>query len=78
MIKKRLDSDKSGSFTLDVAFNASEGITILFESGSGKTTTLRAIAGIVTPDAGTITIGEDIYFDSETGKNLSIQNRRVG
>lgn len=79
MVKKHLESDKSGSFTLDVAFNANEGITILFgQSGSGKTTTLRAIAGIVRPDAGTISIGEDVYFDAASGENLSIQKRRVG
>lgn len=78
-IKKRLESDKSGSFTLDVTFDAVEGITILFgQSGSGKTTTLRAITGIVTPDTGTISIGDEIYFDSATGANLSIQKRRVG
>jgi molybdate transport system ATP-binding protein len=78
-IRKRLNSDKSGSFTLDIGFNAVEGITILFgPSGSGKTTTLRTIAGIVTPDAGRIDVGEVIYFDSETGANLSIQKRRVG
>jgi molybdate transport system ATP-binding protein len=78
-IKKRLASDKSTSFTLDVAFKAGDGITILFgQSGSGKTTTLRAIAGIVTPDIGRISMGEEIYFDSETETNLSIQERRVG
>jgi molybdate transport system ATP-binding protein len=78
-IKKRLESDKSGSFTLDVTFQAVEGITILFgQSGSGKTTTLRAIAGIVTPDSGRISVAEEIYFDSATGENLSIQKRRVG
>ena len=77
--KKRLESDKSGSFTLDVAFNSNEGITILFgQSGAGKTTTLRTIAGIVTPDEGRISIGHDIYFDSATHKDLSIQKRRVG
>jgi molybdate transport system ATP-binding protein len=78
-IRKRLESDKSRSFTLDVAFDATEGITILFgQSGSGKTTTLRAIAGIVTPDSGRISIGEEVYFDSARGVNLSIQKRRVG
>lgn len=78
-IKKRLESDKSGSFTLDVAFTAGDGITILFgQSGAGKTTTLRAIAGIVTPDSGRIRVGEQILFDSETAMNLSIQKRRVG
>ena len=78
-IRKRLESDKSGSFTLDVAFDAAGGITILFgQSGSGKTTTLRAIAGIITPDSGRISIGEEIYFDAARGANLSIQRRRVG
>ena len=78
-VKKRLESDKSGSFTLDVGFQATAGITILFgQSGSGKTTTLRMIAGIVTPDEGRISIGDDIYFDSATRSNLSIQRRRVG
>jgi molybdate transport system ATP-binding protein len=78
-IKKRLESDKSGSFTLDVAFDAAEGITILFgQSGSGKTTTLRAIAGIVSPDSGRISIADTVYFDSTRRVNLSIQKRRVG
>ncbi len=78
-IKKRLESDNSGSFTLDVDFGAGDGITILFgQSGSGKTTTLRAIAGIVTPDSGSITIGDQTYFDSTTATNVSIQKRRVG
>jgi len=64
-IRKRLESDKSGSFTLDVAFSAADGITILFgQSGSGKT--------------GRIIVGQEIYFDSATGVNLSIQKRRVG
>ncbi len=39
---------------------------------------MRAIAGIVAPDTGSISIGDEIYFDSAMGKNLSIQKRRVG
>jgi len=62
-----------------VAFDAAGGITILFgQSGSGKTTTLRTIAGIITPDSGRISIGEEVYFDAARGTNLSIQKRRVG
>jgi molybdate transport system ATP-binding protein len=64
---------------LDVSFAAADGITILFgPSGSGKTTTLRVIAGIIQPDEGRIEIGGRTFFDSDTGANLSIQNRRVG
>ncbi len=78
-IRKRLDSDKSGTFTLDVTFIAEAGITILFgPSGSGKTTTLRAIAGIIKPDQGSIKVGDCTFFDSGAGINISIQERRVG
>jgi molybdate transport system ATP-binding protein len=66
-------------FRLDVEFTAPSGVTILFgPSGSGKTTCLRAVAGIVTPDEGRISLDERLYFDSSSGINLPIQQRRVG
>jgi molybdate transport system ATP-binding protein len=44
-----------GALELDVAFTLTQPWTVLFgPSGSGKTTVLRAIAGFVRPDAGTI------------------------
>jgi molybdate transport system ATP-binding protein len=77
--RKRLASDKSGSFSLDVTFSSADGITILFgPSGSGKTTTLRIIGGITTPDQGSIIVGDQTYFDSQARINLSVQSRRVG
>ncbi len=67
------------AFSLDVEFTAPSGVTILFgPSGSGKTTCLRAVAGIVTPDEGSISLGERLFFDSASGLNLPIQQRRVG
>ena len=78
-IKKRFGSNGRSSFTLDAAFAARQGITVLFgASGSGKTTTLRSIAGMVTPDAGRISLGDSVYFDSAARVNLAIQKRRVG
>jgi molybdate transport system ATP-binding protein len=90
-IKKRLgangrqgrngDAEKEveRAFALDVGFTAPGGVTILFgPSGSGKTTTLRAVAGIVRPDEGRISLGERVYFDSTSGVDLPIQQRRVG
>jgi molybdate transport system ATP-binding protein len=75
-------SATSGSerlFSLDVDFTAPSGVTILFgHSGSGKTTCLRAVAGIVTPDEGRVSLDGRLYFDSASGINLSIQQRRVG
>src|SRR5215212_6579717 len=68
-----------GAFTLDAGFDAPSGITILFgASGSGKTTTIKSIAGILRPDAGSISINDYTLFDSERGINRPIRARGVG
>src|SRR5262245_42219689 len=52
-------------FALDVAFECPPGVTVLFgPSGGGKSTILAAIAGLLRPQAGRITLGDDVWFDS--------------
>lgn len=71
--------DCSDRFELDVEFEAPPGFAILFgASGSGKTTTLKSISGIVRPDAGRISIGDEVLFDSENRIDLPIRSRGVG
>jgi molybdate transport system ATP-binding protein len=66
-------------FVLEVEFRAAPGFTILFgASGAGKTTLLDCVAGLVTPDAGRIAIGERILFDSSQGADVAVAKRRVG
>ena len=68
-------------FLLDVAFKidrATNPLGILGVSGSGKTTLLRCIAGLETPDRGTIILNHKILFDSAKGINLTPQERQVG
>src|SRR5579871_1566175 len=62
------------NFSLEIA--EGEFLTVLGESGSGKTTLLRLIAGFERPDAGTITIGEEIV-DSARGF-VPPERRRIG
>ncbi len=47
-------------------------------SGSGKSMTLRAIAGLLTPDGGRIVVNRHVLFDSAVGVNLAPQVRKVG
>ena len=74
-LRKQLDN-----FTLDLALNAAqEKIIVLFgASGAGKSLTLAAIAGFITPDAGHIAIGERVLFDSARGIDETPQARRIG
>jgi molybdate transport system ATP-binding protein len=73
-IRKRL-----GTFALDVAFEAEHETVVLFgHSGSGKSVTLAAIAGLQRPDAGSIRIGGRAVFDAASGLDLPPQARNVG
>ena len=68
-----------GSFCLSVTFEAENGVMgILGESGSGKSMTLKCIAGIVKPDSGKIILDGVTLFDSERHVNLKPQQRHVG
>jgi molybdate transport system ATP-binding protein len=67
-------------FTLAAAFEApSNGVTALFgRSGSGKTTIINAIAGLMRPDKGRISVADQVLFDSKAGIDLPIASRRLG
>ena len=68
-----------GDFRLDVRFEAANELVVLYgRSGSGKSLTLRALAGLVDPDAGRIEIGGRAVFDAGAGVDLPPQRRRVG
>ena len=70
---------KLGAFTLDVSFNAEKSrLGILGASGSGKSMTLKCIAGIVKPDEGSIEVNGRVLFDSEKKINIKPQRRKVG
>lgn len=67
-----------GSFRLDTAFKTDSGVTALFgPSGAGKTTVLKAIAGLWTPSAGKITLNDDVFFDGRH-KPMPTHHRGLG
>ena len=63
-------------FSLD--FPAAQCTVLLGPSGCGKTTVLRSIAGLITPDAGRITIGPATVFDAAAGLSLPPEKRHLG
>ncbi len=67
------------AFKLDVAFEAPDGITAIFgASGSGKTTTIKAIAGLLRPRAGKVTLGGETLLDTDSGIDVAPYHRRIG
>jgi len=68
-----------GDFALDADLSAPTGVTAVFgRSGSGKTSLVNAVAGLLRPDAGRIAIGDHVLFDANRGIDVPIHARRVG
>nr|WP_214044034.1 ABC transporter ATP-binding protein [Methanomethylovorans sp.] len=76
---KNMKKKKDPSFTLDVNFEAGNELVVLFgRSGSGKTTTLRCIAGLEKPNEGKIIVNDRVYFDCNGNVDLPPQQRVLG
>ena len=68
-----------GAFSLDVAFEAPKGVTVLFgRSGSGKTSVVNAVAGLLTPDAGRVAADGRTLLDTGRGICVKPHRRRIG
>ncbi|MDG4475899.1 ATP-binding cassette domain-containing protein [Thiovibrio frasassiensis] len=77
-IKKTLHSG-ARRFGLEAAFSSQDDLTVIFgASGSGKSLTVQAIAGLVTPEQGRIAVDGEALFDASQGINLPARARGVG
>jgi molybdate transport system ATP-binding protein len=69
-----------GTFHLDMCFSSESGKTtvILDESGSGKSTVLRLIAGLLKPDKGHFVLDDETYVDTAQHFEVPPQERPIG
>jgi iron(III) transport system ATP-binding protein len=63
---------------LDLEIEEGEFLVLLGPSGCGKTTTLRCLAGLETPNSGSIAFGGHTVFDSGSHVDLSPDKRNIG
>ncbi|MFD1746244.1 molybdenum ABC transporter ATP-binding protein [Rhizobium helianthi] len=70
---------RQGDFQLDLAFTSQTGVTALFgASGSGKTSVLRILGGLVRPHCGRIVLDGEVLLDTSTGVFVPAHRRRLG
>lgn len=66
-------------FELDVSWSVGNELAVLFGySGSGKSLSLRMIAGLVKPDRGRVSLNGEVVFDSSSGQWVPPQMRMLG
>lgn len=67
------------AFDLEATLELDQGILVLFgPSGVGKTTALRALAGLVAQVEGNITVGDEVFLHRANNRTLAAHLRRVG
>lgn len=78
-IRKKLNAAK-GEMWLDLNLSIKEGqlVTLYGESGAGKTSTLRILAGLLKPDEGAIKVEGNTWYDSKEGIDIKPQKRDLG
>lgn len=53
-------------------------VTLYGKSGAGKTTILRILSGLVTPESGAIRVNDSVWLNTHQKINLPPQKRKVG
>lgn len=70
---------KFEGFTLDVSWSVGTELVVIFGySGSGKSLSIRMIAGLAHPDSGRVVLGGEVLFDGSSDIWVPPQARRLG
>jgi molybdate transport system ATP-binding protein len=78
-IDKKIKTYKGNSrLIVNAVFPVGTVTKVYGPSGAGKTTFLKIIAGLVTPEEGMIKAGEEFWLDTTTKINWKPQQRKVG
>jgi molybdate transport system ATP-binding protein len=77
-IRKKFPGDGAAPFELSLAEKFLPGFTVIFgPSGAGKSTLLDCVAGLLKPDAGWISLDDELFFDGARKIFVSPQQRRI-
>lgn len=67
------------SFRLELELEVGqETVALVGPSGAGKTSVLRAIAGLLRPERGRVALGDEAWFDADARLDLPPERRSVG
>jgi iron(III) transport system ATP-binding protein len=70
--------DSTALHEVSLEFPAGSFVVLLGPSGCGKTTTLRMLAGLEEPSRGTISFGDRVVANGDTGASVPAEKRGLG
>ena len=78
-IHKKLDT-ANGTMLLDIQLDIKKGqfVTLYGSSGVGKTSVLRILAGLLSPEKGKIVVGKNVWLDTSKKIMRRTQERKIG
>jgi molybdate transport system ATP-binding protein len=72
-------SHRLRSFPLELTLDvATQTVALVGPSGAGKTSVLRAVAGLLRPETGLVRVGDATWLDSRAGIDVPPERRAVG
>ncbi len=75
--KQMLTANGPMKLVVQTTIQLGELVAVFGESGVGKTTLLRILAGLSAPDKGMVSFGNTVWFDSEKQINIAPQQRNI-
>ena len=76
--KELISSGGKMFLNIDISLKPGKFITLYGESGAGKTSTLRMLAGLMNPDQGKIRVNNSVWLDTDKKVKLKPQQRDIG
>lgn len=76
--KKLALADGLQCLSIDTSLKKGTFTAIFGKSGVGKTSLLRMIAGLMQPETGTISSGDEVWLDSKDNIHVPVQKRNIG
>lgn len=78
LVKKLTGADGPFDLKFTTSIKYGELVALYGPTGSGKSSVLRMLAGLMRPDEGVISVGDHIWFDHKKRINVIPQERTIG